>query len=84
MCEIQFASSNRYQLSIHETTDNDKRYLMVMKGAPEKILKNCSTIFVDGSEVELNLFWRKQYQKAFEELSKDEFISLRKYLFFDI
>jgi magnesium-transporting ATPase (P-type) len=41
-----------------------------MKGAPEKILKNCSTIFIDGCEVEFNEFWKKQYQKAFTELSK--------------
>lgn len=70
VCEVQFASSNRYQLSIHTTSDNDERYLIVIKGAPEKILRNCSTIFIDGSEIELNEFWRKQYQKAFEELSK--------------
>ena len=37
-----------------------------MKGAPEKILRNCSTIFIDGSDIELNEFWKKQYQKAFE------------------
>lgn len=41
-----------------------------MKGAPEKIIKNCSTIFVDGCEVVLNDFWKKQYQNAFNELSK--------------
>ncbi len=72
VCEIQFSSLNRYQLSIHATSDTDERYLIVMKGAPEKIIKNCSTIFVDGCEVEFNLFWKKQYQKAFEELSKNE------------
>jgi sodium/potassium-transporting ATPase subunit alpha len=50
--------------------DDDERYLLVMKGAPEKILKNCSTIFVDGSEIGFNEFWKRQYQKAFNELSK--------------
>lgn len=73
ICEVQFASSNRYQLSIHSTNDTDERYLLVMKGAPEKILKNCSTIFVDGCEVELNEFWRKEYEKAFKELSETSF-----------
>jgi sodium/potassium-transporting ATPase subunit alpha len=74
ICEVQFASSNRYQLSIHSTDDNDDRYLLVMKGAPEKILKNCSTIYVDGCEVEFNEYWKKQYSKAFKELSKYSFL----------
>jgi sodium/potassium-transporting ATPase subunit alpha len=69
ICEVQFSSSNRYQLSIHRTDDDDERYLLVMKGAPEKILQSCSTIFVDGCEVELNEYWKKQYQRAFKELS---------------
>jgi magnesium-transporting ATPase (P-type) len=45
-----------------------------MKGAPEKILKNCSSIYVDGCEIELNEFWKKQYYKAFKELSKLNFV----------
>lgn len=37
--EIPFNSTNKYQVSIHETEDpEDKRYLLVMKGAPERIL----------------------------------------------
>ncbi|CAF3706388.1 unnamed protein product [Rotaria sp. Silwood1] len=69
ICEVQFSSSNRYQLSIHSTDDQDERYLLVMKGAPEKILKNCSTIYVDGCEIEFNQYWKKQYEAAFNELS---------------
>ncbi|TSR27783.1 Sodium/potassium-transporting ATPase subunit alpha-3 [Bagarius yarrelli] len=39
------------QLSIHETEDpNDNRYLLVMKGAPERILDRCSTIMLQGKE----------------------------------
>ncbi|ROT68623.1 Na+/K+-ATPase alpha subunit [Penaeus vannamei] len=34
VCEIPFNSTNKYQVSIHETEDkNDPRYLVVMKGA---------------------------------------------------
>ncbi|CAF1144008.1 unnamed protein product [Rotaria sordida] len=69
VCEVQFSSSNRYQLSIHSTDDNDERYLLVMKGAPEKIIKNCSTIYVDGCEIEFNQFWKTQYETAFKQLS---------------
>merc|ERR1711936_70824 len=55
-CEIPFNSANKFQVSIHETEDpNDARYLLVMKGAPERILERCSTIVVDGREMPLNL-----------------------------
>ena len=36
--EITFNSSNKYQLSIHESKNNDC-FLLEMKGAPERILK---------------------------------------------
>lgn len=37
--EIPFNSSNKYQVSIHENADpNDDRHVLVMKGAPERIL----------------------------------------------
>ena len=58
--EIPFNSTNKYHVSIYETdtvngTDNDsRRYLLVMKGAPERIFERCSTIFVDGTDVEIN------------------------------
>lgn len=52
--EIPFNSTNKYQLSIHETNDGDDRYLLVMKGAPEQILDRCSTIYIDGRDIELN------------------------------
>merc|ERR1712218_535655 len=47
VCEIPFNSTNKYQVSIHETEDkDDKRYLLAMKGAPERILQRCSTIVI--------------------------------------
>merc|ERR1719290_718743 len=51
VCEIPFNSTNKFQVSIHETDDkDDPRYLLVMKGAPERILDRCSTILIDGKE----------------------------------
>merc|ERR1712076_44295 len=39
VCEIPFNSANKFQVSIHESSDpNDKGYIMMMKGAPERIL----------------------------------------------
>lgn len=60
VCEIPFNSTNKYQVSIHEipnANDPDKQrihYLLVMKGAPERILERCSTIFIDGQEIQMN------------------------------
>ena len=52
--EVPFNSTNKYQVSVHETQDGDERYLLVMKGAPERILDRCSTIYIDGSDIEMN------------------------------
>ncbi|XP_048449564.1 sodium/potassium-transporting ATPase subunit alpha-3, partial [Rhincodon typus] len=67
--EIPFNSTNKYQLSIHETEDpNDKRYLLVMKGAPERILDRCSTIMLQGKEQPLDEEMKEAFQNAYMEL----------------
>merc|ERR1712025_1510078 len=69
VCEIPFNSTNKFQVSIHDTEDpNDNRYLLVMKGAPERILDRCSTIVVDGKEYPLNEEWRNSFETAYMEL----------------
>merc|ERR1711881_139714 len=69
VCEIPFNSTNKYQVSIHDTEDkNDNRYLLVMKGAPERILDRCSTIVIDGEEKELTKEWREAFNTAYLEL----------------
>merc|ERR1712172_134620 len=69
VCEIPFNSANKYQVSIHETEDpNDNRYLLVMKGAPERILERCTTIVVDGEEKDLTDEWKENFETAYMEL----------------
>ncbi len=68
ICEVPFNSTNKYQVSIHETNDSDKRYLLVMKGAPERILERCSHIHMDGADLELNEFWKNQFNNAYMHL----------------
>merc|ERR1712240_80123 len=69
VCEIPFNSTNKFQVSIHETNSTeDPRYLLVMKGAPERILDRCSTILMDGKEVELTQEWRDRFNNAYMEL----------------
>nr|XP_054396489.1 sodium/potassium-transporting ATPase subunit alpha-3 isoform X2 [Pongo abelii] len=69
VAEIPFNSTNKYQLSIHETEDpNDNRYLLVMKGAPERILDRCSTILLQGKEQPLDGEMKEAFQNAYLEL----------------
>merc|ERR1740124_1628702 len=67
--EIPFNSTNKYQVSIHENADeNDPRYLLVMKGAPERIFERCSTIMVQGEEKPLEKEQIESYNAAYDEL----------------
>ncbi|XP_031600029.1 sodium/potassium-transporting ATPase subunit alpha-3b isoform X2 [Oreochromis aureus] len=69
VAEIPFNSTNKYQLSIHETEDpNDNRYLLVMKGAPERILDRCSTIMLQGKEQPMDEEMKEAFQNAYMEL----------------
>ncbi|XP_068850835.1 potassium-transporting ATPase alpha chain 2 [Aphelocoma coerulescens] len=69
VAEIPFNSTNKFQLSIHETDDSeDKRFLLVMKGAPERILERCSTIMINGKEEPLDSEKAEAFQTAYMEL----------------
>uniref|UniRef100_A0A6Q2XHX3 Sodium/potassium-transporting ATPase subunit alpha n=1 Tax=Esox lucius TaxID=8010 RepID=A0A6Q2XHX3_ESOLU len=69
VAEIPFNSTNKYQLSVHETEDpNDNRYLLVMKGAPERILDRCSTIIIQGKEQPMDEEMKESFQNAYMEL----------------
>merc|ERR1719346_719948 len=69
LVEIPFNSTNKFQVSIHETSDPDeKRSLLVMKGAPERILQRCSTIVIDGTERPLTEDWKNAFETAYMEL----------------
>ncbi|XP_020824449.1 LOW QUALITY PROTEIN: potassium-transporting ATPase alpha chain 2-like [Phascolarctos cinereus] len=69
VAEIPFNSFNKFQLSIHETEDpNDQRFLLVMKGAPERILEKCSTIMIHGQEQPLDESTAEAFQTAYMEL----------------
>ena len=57
------------QLSVHELEDPlDLRYLLVMKGAPERILERCSTILIKGQELPLDEQWSEAFQTAYMDL----------------
>uniref|UniRef100_A0A8C5WTB4 Sodium/potassium-transporting ATPase subunit alpha n=1 Tax=Laticauda laticaudata TaxID=8630 RepID=A0A8C5WTB4_LATLA len=67
--EIPFNSTNKYQLSIHKNPNmSESRYLLVMKGAPERILDRCSSILMHGKEVPLDEEAKDAFQNAYLEL----------------
>ncbi|CRK94927.1 CLUMA_CG008418, isoform A [Clunio marinus] len=69
VCEIPFNSTNKFQVSIHETEElKDPRYLLVMKGAPERILERCSTIIMQGVEIPLDDAMKDAFNDAYLEL----------------
>ena len=57
------------QVSIHEMADEPgKPYVLVMKGAPERIVDRCSTILIDGAEQELDQHWKDAFNTAYLDL----------------
>uniref|UniRef100_A0A914HXZ3 Sodium/potassium-transporting ATPase subunit alpha n=1 Tax=Globodera rostochiensis TaxID=31243 RepID=A0A914HXZ3_GLORO len=66
--EIPFNSTNKYQLSIHETEDGRPGFLLVMKGAPERILQRCSHMLLNGKDVEMTPQLREDFERAYLEL----------------
>jgi sodium/potassium-transporting ATPase subunit alpha len=65
--EIPFNSTNKYQVSIHEN-EGKTAYLLVMKGAPERILDRCSSILIDGKPTALTDEWKEDFNNAYMEL----------------
>merc|ERR1712158_145717 len=69
VCEIPFNSTNKFQVSVHEQEDKaDSRYLLVMKGAPERILQRCTSIVIDGTERPMTQEWKDAFESAYMEL----------------
>ncbi|XP_072354424.1 sodium/potassium-transporting ATPase subunit alpha-2 [Scyliorhinus torazame] len=67
--EIPFNSTNKYQLSIHLAGSGEERsHLLVMKGAPERILDRCSSILLQGKETPLDSEMKEAFQNAYLEL----------------
>ena len=67
--EIKFNSTNKWQLSIHRPEDpSEKHPILVLKGAPERVISMCSKILIDGEEKPFNDEWMQKYHSAYENL----------------
>jgi len=69
VCEIPFNSRNKFSLSIHATEDpNDKRLVLLMKGAPERVLARCNRVLMNGQEVPMDEKAQGAYDEAYTTL----------------
>lgn len=67
---IPFNSKNKYQVHVHEDTETDKK-IVLMKGAPERILSRCTHVMLDGEVVEMTDDERKKIEDHQDSLSAD-------------
>jgi len=58
------------ELSIHQlhAKENDSSHIILMKGAPERILERCATIYINGENLALTDEWKQKFQAAYELL----------------
>ncbi|ESN98833.1 hypothetical protein HELRODRAFT_94925, partial [Helobdella robusta] len=68
LCEIPFNSTNKYQASIHEMETENSHYLLVMKGAPERILERSETILMNGIDEKMTEKWKDSFNQSYLEL----------------
>ncbi|WP_051183039.1 cation-translocating P-type ATPase [Desulfocurvibacter africanus] len=66
--EIPFSSERKYMASLHRFPD-EGRDLILVKGAPERILEFCSRVLEDGESVELGDERRREIQGIYDELA---------------
>ena len=67
---IPFNSKNKYQVHIHEEA-NTKKHVVMMKGAPERILNRCSHVMLNGKVVQMTEEERKNIESRQESLSAE-------------
>lgn len=67
---IPFNSKNKYQVHVHESSRSG-HHVVLMKGAPERVLSRCTHAMVDGKVVELTEQERKNIVAQQEALSSN-------------
>lgn len=72
-CEIPFNSFKKYNLMIRDLQKEkgDNSFLLIMKGAPERIWGRCNKILVNGEVREINDYWDKKFEEANATLGKN-------------
>ena len=72
VCEIPFNSSNKYHVTIHKIDDNENaNFILLLKGAPERVLERCSTIYINSYNKKLEEEMKDAFNQAYLELGKN-------------
>jgi sodium/potassium-transporting ATPase subunit alpha len=61
--EIPFNSENKFQVSVH-AMEGRSQFLLVMKGAPERILERCATVLADDQVQPITDEFRRKFTNA--------------------
>jgi sodium/potassium-transporting ATPase subunit alpha len=72
-CEIPFNSFKKYNLMIRDISYDKSKdsFLLIMKGAPERIWGRCDKILVQGEVREITDYWHKKFEEANSVLGKN-------------
>ena len=64
--EIPFNSDNKWHMTIHKKKHANGSLTLYIKGAPERVLKLCSTIFINNQNVPLNSEYRAKFENVYK------------------
>ncbi|KXN64943.1 hypothetical protein CONCODRAFT_44889, partial [Conidiobolus coronatus NRRL 28638] len=67
--EIPFNSDNKWALSINKLPNPDGDLTLLLKGAPERVLRLCSSILIDGQVHELTEDHKVKFQETYEYMA---------------
>jgi sodium/potassium-transporting ATPase subunit alpha len=72
-CEIPFNSFKKYNLMIRDLTADESKnsFLLIMKGAPERIWGRCDKVLVNNETRDINEHWNKKFDEANMALGKN-------------
>ncbi|KAG0226863.1 hypothetical protein B0O80DRAFT_439770 [Mortierella sp. GBAus27b] len=62
--EVPFNSENKWAMTIHRKEHPNGKFTLLMKGAPERILRLCSTILINNQAVPLT----EEHSKAYDDM----------------
>lgn len=65
--EIPFNHDTKFHITINEQTSSGK-YIIAIKGAPERIFEKCSTIIINGIEVPITQEMRHSFESSYRSL----------------
>ncbi|KAI0236150.1 hypothetical protein L0F63_004266 [Massospora cicadina] len=67
--DIPFNSDNKWAMTISQVPHANGSLTLFLKGAPERVLRLCSTILVNGAAESLTEDHRKQFQETYETMA---------------